>query len=303
MASTATKRAGATEPGQYGSADIQVLEGVAHVRLRPGMYIGTTSSTGSAPPRLRGGRQLDRRGDGRALRPDHRPPPQAAAGSRSTTTAAASRSSRSQGQGPASGRGGRPHDPERRRASSAGDGLPDLRRAPRRGRLRRERPVGEAGRPGACATAARGRRRYARGKATTKLTKGKPSTQDRHDRSRSGPTPRSSSRASSSTSGVAGGAPAGARVPHQGRRDPADRRAGGQAREAGLQGVGRPRRLREAPRHRQGDDPHQRSSRWRRARPTRRPTSRCSGPTATPSRSTRSRTRSTPTRAACTRRA
>ena len=46
MASTATKRAGATEPGQYGSADIQVLEGVAHVRLRPGMYIGTTSSRG-----------------------------------------------------------------------------------------------------------------------------------------------------------------------------------------------------------------------------------------------------------------
>ncbi len=50
MASTATKRAGegagATKPGRYGSADIQVLEGVAHVRLRPGMYIGTTSSRG-----------------------------------------------------------------------------------------------------------------------------------------------------------------------------------------------------------------------------------------------------------------
>jgi DNA gyrase subunit B len=46
VASTATKRAGATEPGRYGSADIQVLEGVAHVRLRPGMYIGTTSSRG-----------------------------------------------------------------------------------------------------------------------------------------------------------------------------------------------------------------------------------------------------------------
>jgi len=46
LASTATKPAGTKRPSKYESADIQVLEGVEHVRLRPGMYIGTTSSRG-----------------------------------------------------------------------------------------------------------------------------------------------------------------------------------------------------------------------------------------------------------------
>ncbi len=36
----------AKQSGQYTSADITVLEGVEHVRLRPGMYIGTTSARG-----------------------------------------------------------------------------------------------------------------------------------------------------------------------------------------------------------------------------------------------------------------
>jgi DNA gyrase subunit B len=40
---TAAKQA---RSGRYESEDIQVLEGVEHVRLRPGMYIGTTSSRG-----------------------------------------------------------------------------------------------------------------------------------------------------------------------------------------------------------------------------------------------------------------
>ena len=36
----------ARDAGQYSEKDITVLEGVEHVRLRPGMYIGTTSSRG-----------------------------------------------------------------------------------------------------------------------------------------------------------------------------------------------------------------------------------------------------------------
>ncbi len=34
------------KPSKYEASDIQVLEGIEHVRLRPGMYIGTTSSRG-----------------------------------------------------------------------------------------------------------------------------------------------------------------------------------------------------------------------------------------------------------------
>ena len=44
--SLATPRRKVKQEGGYTAADITVLEGVEHVRLRPGMYIGTTSSRG-----------------------------------------------------------------------------------------------------------------------------------------------------------------------------------------------------------------------------------------------------------------
>ncbi len=51
--------------GVYGAEQLEHLSDLEHVRERPSMYIGDTTRSRAAPPGLRSGRQLDRRGDGR----------------------------------------------------------------------------------------------------------------------------------------------------------------------------------------------------------------------------------------------
>ena len=51
-------------PASYEAEDITVLEGLEPVRLRPGMFIGSTGTIRVAPPDLGGGGQRRRRGDG-----------------------------------------------------------------------------------------------------------------------------------------------------------------------------------------------------------------------------------------------
>ena len=152
-----------------------------------------------APPRLRGRRQLGRRGARRLLRRASTSRSTPTTRSRSSTTAAASRSA-IDGEGGQPGRRGRAHRPARRRQVRRRRRLQGLRRPARRRRLGRQRAVASRSTSRSAATATSGRQELrARRARRTTCSKGEADRARPARRSPSCPTPRSSRRSTSTS--------------------------------------------------------------------------------------------------------
>ena len=131
------------------------------------MYIGDTSALRAAPPRLRGRRQLRRRGAGRLLRqhPASSSTPTAAAPS--STTAAAFRSTSTRRRGKSAAEVVLTDAPRRRQVRALG--VQGLRRPARRRRLGRQRALASGSRSRSAATGKVYTQRYERGKPQSDL--------------------------------------------------------------------------------------------------------------------------------------
>ena len=140
------------------------------------MYIGSTGVARPAPPRLRGRRQLGRRGARRPLRrastvtihPDN---------SRHGRRQRPRHPGRDHGEGGQAGRRGRADRPARRRQVRRRRRLQGLRRPARRRRLGRQRAVGAARRRGPPRRPRLDARSYERGVPQGELAKGEPTSE------------------------------------------------------------------------------------------------------------------------------